>query len=180
MNNTNLLLVGGGTALILYLFLKKKEENPTPEGNDYSFSENTRLSKDFVLGEFEYSSSISKESKVTDPNVFNAIQALTVNVLQPLRDYLNTPMHIMLGYLSKKNALDVSGEENSIDGHKFGEAVDISVKDLTPYQVAKAILNLNLPFDRMLLSNNYLHVSYKSSGNRRQIGYLTGYTGKSL
>lgn len=65
---------------------------------------------------------------------------IVVGNLQVLRDYLGVPIHINSGYRSPRHNQKIGGVRNSY--HTKGMAVDISVKNLSPRKVRRAILRL--------------------------------------
>jgi uncharacterized protein YcbK (DUF882 family) len=168
--NPNLLIVGG-TTLLLYLILRKKNN-----------SMDLQISKNFTLSEFEYSNTAIKqgiENKVTDQGIYDAIQALTLKVLQPLRDNLNKSVQLYSGYRNPVLNKAVGGVTNS--QHMKGEAADIHVSGMTPYQLAKKIVDLKLPYDQLILYPTFVHVSYTRTGKQRyMLLYNSKYTGQRL
>jgi hypothetical protein len=50
-----------------------------------------------------------------------------------------------------------------------------------PYELAKLVKKLRLPFDKMGLYDTFVHLSYRDDGeNRNQIFYSKNYKGKRL
>lgn len=138
------------------------------------------ITLNFKLEEFTYSETAIKHKIDNTPNsefVINNIKELCLNVLQPLRDKIGKSIHINSGYRCLKVNELVGGVPTS--QHVFGQAVDIKVEDIKPYELAKTVIELNLPFDQMVLYNNFLHIS-KSERNRKQICYNKSYNGEKL
>ena len=101
--------------------------------------------------------------------VIENLRALCVNVLQPLRDALGTPLKINSGYRCPALNKAINGAKNS--QHMTGQAADII--DLTngnPY-LFKKIKELNLPYDQMIdeFGFRWIHVSYDPKRNRHEI-----------
>ena len=145
------------------------------------------LSKNFSLNEFTKSRTAIRLNIKNKPGVMEIanIQALVNNVLQPLRDAMGFPIIIGSGYRSKELNKAIGGAYASQHMAKNGAAADIDVGNKNR-QVYDYIKN-NLPFDQLIyeagnpdLSNpnanpGWVHVSYKSAGNRYQVlQYIPG------
>lgn len=139
-----------------------------------------QISKNFTLEEFEYSETAKKnniDNKVKVDYIKNNIKELIYQVLQPLRDKIEKPIYITSGYRCLKLNELVGGVHTS--QHVKGEAVDIKIEDMTPYEIAKAVMELYLPFDQMVLYNDFLHISI-SPRDRRQVCYNKSYNGEQF
>tara|TARA_Y100001937_G_C7027854_1_gene288647 strand:- start:123 stop:656 length:534 start_codon:yes stop_codon:yes gene_type:complete len=145
------------------------------------------LSKNFSLDEFTKSRTAIRLNIDNKPGVMEIanIQALVDNVLQPLRDAMGFPIIIGSGYRSQELNQTIGGAYASQHMAKNGAAADIDVGNKNR-QVYDYIKN-NLPFDQLIyeagnpdLSNpsanpGWVHVSYKSAGNRYQVlQYIPG------
>jgi zinc D-Ala-D-Ala carboxypeptidase len=101
--------------------------------------------------------------------VIENLRALCINILQPLRDALGTPLKINSGYRCPSLNKSIGGSKNS--QHMTGQAADII--DLTHGNefLFKKIKELNLPFDQIIDEFNFrwVHVSYDPVRNRQQI-----------
>jgi zinc D-Ala-D-Ala carboxypeptidase len=94
------------------------------------------------------------------------------NVVQKVRDHFGVTV-INSGYRGPALNTAVGGSSNS--QHCKGEAVDIECPGTGNYDVAKWIED-NLDFDQLILEfytpgipdSGWVHVSYKSEGNRKQ------------
>ena len=127
-----------------------------------------QITKNFTLEELTATSTMM-------PNMPNDVQLdslkqLAVNVLQPLRDLYGQPIDINSGFRSVSVNISVGGVNTS--QHCKGEAADLSCDDNA------AIFNLvrnNLEFDQLIweagndIAPAWVHVSYKSSGNRMNV-----------
>jgi len=107
-----------------------------------------------------------------DERVKANLKALVANVLDPLRERYGKPIVVTSGYRCEKLNRAVGGAKNS--QHVTGEAVDIrSVSDRVADNKAlfDLVLKLGLPFDQLLDEYGYdwIHISYKQGGNRRQV-----------
>jgi len=107
----------------------------------------------------------------TEEHMGNAT-ALFRNVVQKVRDQFGVTV-INSGY--RGEALNKAVGGSSTSQHCKGEAVDIECPGTPNYDVAKWIED-NLDFDQLILEfytpgvpdSGWVHVSYKSEGNRKQ------------
>ena len=142
------------------------------------------ISKNFSYREFEKSATAERLdicNVIIDVRVRNAIRALVINILQPLRDELGSPVHVSSGYRCPELNKQVGGVPES--QHVRGEASDIYVMQpdgtrMPPVDVARLIDRLGLPYDQLIIYPTFVHVSHKLSGTqRRRILYNKSYTG---
>ena len=102
-----------------------------------------------------------------DNYVFDNLNALVDNVLDPAREELKAPIFVNSGYRSKELNIAVAGAKNS--QHMKGEAADVRCKgDLMKlFNILK-----KLDFDQLILyrKKNFCHVSYVTHRkNRNQV-----------
>jgi hypothetical protein len=135
----------------------------------------TAMSKNFTLEEM-VSSETARSRKISNtpsPEVLASLQLLVDNVLQPVRDLYGKTVHVNSGYRSPELNKAVGGAANS--QHIQGRAADISVGGKAEN---KALFDLicrsGIRFDQLIDEYDYrwVHVSYKNSGNRRQVLHL--------
>ena len=135
------------------------------------------ISKNFSYREFEESPTASRlgiSNVITSFQVRDAIHALTLTVLQPLRDAWGEALHINSGYRCPALNAAVGGTIGS--QHLKGEAADI--KAARPIKLAQLAYDLGLPYDQMIIYPTFVHFSHKLSGaQRRQILYNKSYKG---
>lgn len=97
------------------------------------------------------------------------LRLLAIKVLQPLRDAVGK-VHVSSGYRSERVNKIVGGATTS--QHCKGEAADVIC--VNNRQAFIYIAN-NLPFDQLIWeygndkAPSWIHVSYKRTGNRKQI-----------
>lgn len=123
---------------------------------------------------------------ITSTKVRDSIKALVDEVLQPLRDAWGEPLAINSGYRCPEVNKAVGGVPTS--QHTKGEAADVCPfgrnghGDIeTVRQLAQKAVELDLPFDQMILYPSFVHFSHRLKGEqRRQILYNKRYTGKKL
>lgn len=135
------------------------------------------ISKDFSYHEFEKTEKAQYKDKniITDFSVRNNIKSLVENILQPLRDDIGKPLIISSGYRCPEVNFLVGGKPTS--QHIKGEAADVIYDN--PYELAKRIVELKLPYDQIGLYNTFIHISHKRDGNNRgTIFYNKGYSGE--
>lgn len=139
-----------------------------------------KISKNFTVGEFTRSDT-AKLLDICNDNlseeVLENIKLLVDNILQPLRDSINRPIVITSGY--RCPLLNTAIGSKPTSQHVMGQACDLKVNGMRPYDVAKRIIDLGLNFDQLILYDSFCHVSY-SKRNRKQIVYDKSYKGVSL
>lgn len=124
--------------------------------------------KNFKLSEFFCSSTAAKNGIENEPSVderatiVRNINLLVDNVLDPVRDMVNTPIIITSGYRCPQVNRLVGGVDNS--QHMSGCAADFHVMGFTPammYEVFLYIFN-TLEYDQLIYyrRKNIIHVSY--------------------
>lgn len=145
------------------------------------------ITKHFSYREFEMSATADRLdicNVVVDVRVRNAIRALVLNVLEPLRLELGMPVHVSSGYRCPELNREVGGTPDS--QHVRGEAADIYVvqKDgtrLPSVDVARQIVASKLPYDQLILYPTFVHLSHKLSGaQRHRILYNKSYKGPEV
>lgn len=139
-----------------------------------------KLTSNFTLSEFTYSPTATNNGINNEPpNIaIENLRLLCIRILQPLRDFIGRAITISSGYRCiKLNGL-VGGVITS--QHVIGKAVDIKVEGMTPFEVASMILELNLPFDQLILYPTFVHVSYDDGHCRGQILYNKSYNGPKI
>ena len=133
-----------------------------------------KLSQNFTIQEYIKSQTALRQgidNTPTEEHMGNAT-ALFRNVVQKVRDQFGVTV-INSGY--RGEALNKAVGGSSTSQHCKGEAVDIECPGTSNYDVAKWIED-NLDFDQLILEfitlgipdSGWVHVSYKSEGNRKQ------------
>jgi len=134
-----------------------------------------RLSQNFTIQEYIKSQTALRQgidNTPTEEHMGNAT-ALFRNVVQKVRDQFGVTV-INSGY--RGPALNKAVGGSSTSQHCKGEAVDIECPGTPNYDVAKWIED-NLDFDQLILEfytpgipdSGWVHVSYKSEGNRKSV-----------
>ena len=145
-----------------------------------------RLSTNFSLQEYTKSQTAIRQGLDNTPNEahMTSATALFENVVQKVRDNFGVTV-INSGYRGPALNTAVGGSSNS--QHCKGEAVDIECPGTPNYDVANWISD-NLDFDQLILEfytpgipdSGWVHVSYKSEGNRKSILTAMKENGKTV
>ncbi len=125
-----------------------------------------KITKNFSMREVLYSNTAIRLG--IDNKFENDMQDLNAKelihwVLQPLRDYLNTPISINSFFRCKALNKAVGGVSTS--QHTEGKAADFKCKDLDK---AYKYIKDNLEFDQLIKYNTFIHVSFNGKNNRKQ------------
>ena len=138
------------------------------------------ISKNFSYSEFQESETAKARgitNVITTFEVRDAVKALVLEVLQPLRDAWKRPLHVNSGYRCPKLNKAVGGVPTS--QHTKGEAADIRCG--SPLKLAQLAHDLGLPYDQMILYPTFVHFSHKLSGEQRhRILYNYRYKGPKV
>ncbi|MCM1503404.1 MAG: D-Ala-D-Ala carboxypeptidase family metallohydrolase [Bacteroidales bacterium] len=138
------------------------------------------ISNDFSYREFEASDTARKRgicNVITSVEVRDSVRSLVENVLQPLRDAWNAPLHINSGYRCPELNKAVGGVPSS--QHVLGEAADVACEN--PWQLAELARAMKLPYDQMILYPTFVHFSHRLNGTQRgMILYSRNYQGRRL
>lgn len=134
----------------------------------------SNLSKHITMKEATYSATGEAkgiDNSPTDEHLEN-MNLLAEKVFEPLREWYGKPIKINSFYRSKALNLAIPGSSLTSQ-HSYGQAMDIDTisdnKKLFDY------IKNNLDFDQLIWefgneSNpDWVHVSYKKTGNRKQI-----------
>jgi hypothetical protein len=91
---------------------------------------------------------------------------LANKIFEPVRKYLNKPIHISSGYRSKELNTKIGGAKNS--QHTKGQAIDIDQGNRKENMEIFDFIKNNLEFDQLINEFNYdwIHVSYNTDGKQ--------------
>ena len=132
---------------------------------------NIQFTKNFSLHELLLTSHRKFDEEQYNPptEVIENLRALCVNILQPVRDALGSPVNLNSGYRCPSLNRSIGGAKNS--QHMTGHAADIIDLNNGNENLFKKIKELNLPFDQMIdeFGFRWVHVSYDPVRSRRQI-----------
>lgn len=144
------------------------------------------ISKNFSYSEFEASPTAKAKhivNVITTFEIRDAVKALVLWVLQPLRDIYGKPMEINSGYRCPRLNAEVGGVPTS--QHVKGEAADIKTGNQTESyrlaRLAKTHPEIFREIDQMILYPTFVHFSHKRVGTQRnQILYNKSYKGRKV
>lgn len=109
-------------------------------------------------------------SNIPDRTSLDNLLVLIVECLQPIRDYIGKPMIISSGYRSPRlngHPL-INGASNS--QHCTGQAVDFTIKGMTPKMIIELVKESGVEFDQLINEHNlWVHISYNKGKNRKQV-----------
>ncbi len=137
------------------------------------------ISENFSYREFERTDFVRFQTQnvITDSRVRDAVKALVLDVLQPLRDAWGKPLTVNSGYRCPALNAYVGGVPAS--QHLKGEAADIAAED--PHALAGLAKSLGLPYDQMILYPSFVHFSHRLDGTQRgMVLYNKSYMGERL
>ena len=139
-----------------------------------------KLSKNFTYEELCHSSVAERKglrnrpkTKEEESVVIENLKALCMEVLQPLRDYLEKPVVISSGYRSEEVNRMVGGVKGS--QHLKGEAADIYVENTEHLLKIMHFIMEETDFDQLIWEKNkagtqWVHVSFRRYGvNKHQV-----------
>ena len=144
----------------------------------------SNISKHITLKEATYSATGEAkkiDNSPTSEHLAN-MKLLAEKVFEPMREWYGKPIKINSFYRSKALNLAIPGSSLTSQ-HSLGQAMDIDTaadnKKLFDY------IKANLDFDQMIWefgtneNPDWVHVSYKATGNRKQILRAKKVNGKS-
>lgn len=130
-----------------------------------------KLSEHFTLAEMMFSPTAIKKGIDNTPNAqaIKNLEALCKNILEPLRAHIGGPIKISSGYRCEVLNSLIGGAKSS--QHKFGQAVDIDVKDKCA--MAFHWIKDNLDYDQIIWEfgndnqPDWIHISFSTKSNRK-------------
>ncbi len=136
-----------------------------------------KISPNLTLKEVSKSLTATRRGIDNEPQGehLTALINLANNVFQPIREHFAKPIFVSSGYRSPELNKAIGGSKTS--QHCKGEAIDID-NDAREYPTNADIFWYvydHLDFDQMIWefgddkSPSWVHVSYKSEGNRKQV-----------
>lgn len=141
------------------------------------------ISKNFNYSEFELSAT-AKAHKIDNripSDVKPHVKEFVTTILQPLRDETGKVITISSGYRCKA-VNDLTPGSSSTSQHVKGEAADIKIAGMKPVEIAQKIYDMDLPYDQLIVYNNFVHVSHKynSRYQRKMLLYNISYSGSKV
>ncbi|MCP4337046.1 MAG: peptidase M15 [Mycoplasma sp.] len=143
------------------------------------------LTKNFFLSEFLKSQTASRLGidNTPTPEHVECLIALCENVLQPLRNMYGKSIIITSGYRSEELNKALRGSSKTSQ-HCKGQAADIDTTNDNADLFF--MIKRHLPYDQLVWeygdhkNPQWIHVSFKEKGNRRQTLRVTRQNGKSV
>jgi hypothetical protein len=137
-----------------------------------------RLSPRFTLAELTITNS-KLINKPNSPVLIANLQAVCINILEPVRKHFNKAVIIHSGYRSPAVNSAIGGSKTS--QHCRGEAADFHVAQYSVYEVALWISE-NLDFDQLILENfvpniessGWVHCSYSKRDRNQELTKFKG------
>lgn len=133
-----------------------------------------QLTENFSLIELTSSETATRRGidNTPGPAEIHNLRYLLNEVMQPLRSWYGKPINITSGYRSPKLNKAIGGSTTS--DHTQGRAIDFTVPK-EDYKKVFEYIKTKLVFDQLIWefgndnAPNWIHVSYRVSGNRRQV-----------
>lgn len=101
-----------------------------------------------------------------DIAVCDNLMLLIVNVLQPLRTAIKSPVIVSSGYRCPKLNAYIGGASNS--QHVTGQAADIAVTGMTIKALFDFIRKSDIIYDQLIEEGTWIHISYNKDFNRKE------------
>lgn len=142
------------------------------KGKQVWYSKEEKMKLNFTMSELIKSDTATKYGIDNMPHskeVLDNLLLLVINVLQPLREYVNKPIIITSGYRSLPLNVKVGGVSNS--QHLTGQAADFVIQGMSVDEAYKAVINSGIIYDQLIQDGNWVHVSYNVKGNRKKHFY---------
>ncbi len=145
------------------------------------------LTKNFTLHEMTKSETALRHDLDNTPSqdVISNLQALAVNVLQPIRDHYGKGVKVNSGFRHPEVNARVGGSRTS--DHCRGMAADIEIPGVSNAELAEWI-KANLPFTQVILEfytqgipdSGWVHVSYDPANLKKQALTAVKQDGKTV
>lgn len=126
----------------------------------------------FTMSELLHSDIAEKYniSNIPDKQSLDNMLILICECLQPIRNYINRPMIISSGYRSPRLNGHPLINGSPTSQHVTGQAVDFTIKGMTPKQIIEKIKASGVEYDQLLNEHNvWVHISYNKGKNRKQV-----------
>ena len=146
-----------------------------------------KLTKNFSLNEMTKSQTALRRGIDNEPNndEIDNLRILCEYVLQPVREHFDKPVTINSGFRSSELNKAIGGSGTS--DHCKGMAADIEIAGIDNSVIAEWIEE-NCDFDQLILEfytpgipdSGWVHVSYKSEGNRKSVLTAMKENGKTV
>jgi hypothetical protein len=145
------------------------------------------LTKNFTLSEMTKSETALRHDMDNSPDqtAISNLQALAVNVLQPVRDHYGKGVKVNSGFRHPDVNAKVGGSKTS--DHCKGMAADIEIPGVPNAELAEWVRS-NLPFTQVILEfytrgvpdSGWVHVSYDPANLKKQALTAVKQDGKTV
>ena len=109
-------------------------------------------------------------SNIPDKQSLDNMLILICECLQPIRNYIDKPMDISSGYRSPRLNGHPLINGSLTSQHVTGQAVDFTIKGMTPKQIIEKVKASGVEFDQIINEHNiWVHISYNKGKNRKQV-----------
>lgn len=145
-----------------------------------------KISKNFRMVEFSVSGSYPYLAAKVPLNLHCNVTSLVLGVLQPICDATGWSDTISSGYRSPALNKAVGGSPTSdhakarASDNNFFKRIAGRRVEVSPYEVAKKIIELKLDFDQVILYPTFIHIGYRVGANRNMLLYSKNYKGRKL
>ena len=146
-----------------------------------------QLSKHFKLEEFTKSMTATRKGIKNEPGSgdIKNLENICYEILEPVRAHFDKPVTVTSGYRSEELCEAIGSRKTS--QHAKGQAVDFEIGGVPNIKVAYWLQN-NVDFDQLILEfytpgipdSGWVHVSYKSEGNRKSVLTAMKENGKTV
>lgn len=113
---------------------------------------------------------INEPFAYNEVEVYDNLENLVDNLLDPIRERFATPIIVNSGYRCKELNEIVGGVDNS--QHRSGQAVDFYFQGFDRTELYEAFFEIadNFDFDQLIYykKKGFIHISYKGKDNRNQ------------
>ena len=134
-----------------------------------------QLSENFSLNELIKSQTATRKGINNTPsdNEKENLKALSINILQKIRNHYERPVRVTSGYRSPELCVAIGSSAKS--QHAKGEAADFEITGIDNFDLAIWI-SKNLDFDQLISEfytdqhpdSGWVHCSYKANGTNRK------------
>lgn len=130
------------------------------------------ISKNITLQEAIFSATATrlKIDNTPPPEILVQMKLVANTCFEPLREWYGKPIRINSFYRSR--ALNKAvGSKSKTSQHMLGQAIDISAGSKIENKKLFDFCESNLDYDQLINEYDFswVHISYKSQGNRKQI-----------
>lgn len=124
------------------------------------------LSENFTLEELTFSQTAVRKGIDNTPTkeIMNNLKRMAEK-LEEVRNLVGEAVHVNSCYRCEKLNKEIGGAKTS--SHLQGLAADITVKSLTPEQLAIKIRDSKIMFDQLIFEGTWVHIGI--AGERREI-----------